>query len=88
MTSAAMPISMAEASGRRAEVGLAIAVVLVIALIVVPLPAMLLDLCLAECDRADVDVVFLWSTPKSRFLYRRKGFLPRDDLLDRRSRRP
>jgi ribosomal protein S18 acetylase RimI-like enzyme len=48
----------------------------------------LLDLCLAECDRADVDVVFLWSTPKSRFLYRRKGFLPRDDLLDRRSRRP
>ena len=46
----------------------------------------LLDVCLAECDRAAVDVVFLWATPKSRALYRRKGFAPRDDLLDRRAR--
>ena len=48
MTSAALPLSMDEvASGKRAEVALALAVVLVIALIVVPLPPLLLDLCLA-----------------------------------------
>jgi len=46
----------------------------------------LLDVCLAECEGAAVDMVFLWATPRSRALYRRKGFAPRDDLLDRRSR--
>ncbi|MEP6836188.1 MAG: flagellar biosynthesis protein FlhA [Gemmatimonas sp.] len=48
MTAAAMPLSIGSASSKkRAELGLAIAVVLVIALIVVPLPPVLLDLCLA-----------------------------------------
>ena len=48
MTAAAMPISLGSiASKKRAELGLAVAVVLIIALIVVPLPAILLDLCLA-----------------------------------------
>ncbi len=47
MTSAALPLPMSPPSGRRAEVTLAIAVVFIIALIVVPLPPMLLDLCLA-----------------------------------------
>ena len=46
----------------------------------------LLDTCLAECDRAGVDAVFLWSTPGSRRLYQRKGFAVRDDLLDRRAK--
>lgn len=45
----------------------------------------LLDACIRECDRIQVDVVFLWSTPRSRVLYQRKGFAVRDDLLDRRS---
>jgi flagellar biosynthesis protein FlhA len=48
MTSAALPMSFeAPDSRKRAEFALAIAVVLMIALIVVPLPAVLLDLCLA-----------------------------------------
>ena len=48
MTAAAMPmIGGSPASKKRAELGLAVAVVLVIALIVVPLPPLLLDLCLA-----------------------------------------
>ncbi|MEO7362226.1 MAG: FHIPEP family type III secretion protein, partial [Gemmatimonadaceae bacterium] len=48
MTAAAMPLSTGSmASKKRAELGLAVAVVLIIALIVVPLPPMLLDLCLA-----------------------------------------
>jgi GNAT superfamily N-acetyltransferase len=45
----------------------------------------LIDACLAECERARVDSVFLWSTPGSRPLYQRKGFAARDDLMDRRS---
>src|SRR4051812_23696748 len=50
MTAAAMPTSFTGtlASRKRAEVGLALAVVLVVALIVVPLPPLLLDLCLAS----------------------------------------
>lgn len=50
MTAATIPASSfvgTLASRKRAEVGLAIAVVLVISLIVVPLPPLLLDLCLA-----------------------------------------
>jgi len=48
MTAAAMPMAYDGESGRKkAELGLALAVVLIIALIVVPLPAALLDLCLA-----------------------------------------
>ena len=49
MTAAAMPMAFDAESGnkKRAEIGLALAVVLVIALIVVPLPPMMLDLCLA-----------------------------------------
>lgn len=49
MTSAALPSSFTGtlAARKRAELGLALAVVLVIALIVVPLPPLLLDLCLA-----------------------------------------
>lgn len=48
MTSAALPMPGASTgSKQRSEIGLALAVVLVIALIVVPLPAVLLDLCLA-----------------------------------------
>jgi flagellar biosynthesis protein FlhA len=49
MTSASLPLPFAAgaASRKRAEVGLALAVVLVISLIVVPLPPVLLDLCLA-----------------------------------------
>jgi GNAT superfamily N-acetyltransferase len=47
----------------------------------------LLDTCLRECDRMEFDVVFLWSTPRSRVLYQRKGFAMRADLLDRRSTR-
>ena len=48
MTAAAMPMAYDGDSGRKkAELGLALAVVLIIALIVVPLPAALLDLCLA-----------------------------------------
>lgn len=47
MTSAAIPIPM-EAGGRKiAEIGLAMAVVFILALIVIPLPPVLLDLCLA-----------------------------------------
>ena len=48
MTSAALPLPIGDANnGKRAEIALAVAVVLVIALIVVPLPPILLDLCLA-----------------------------------------
>jgi len=48
MTAAALPIAFETPDSRkRAEFALAIAVVLMIALIVVPLPAVLLDLCLA-----------------------------------------
>ncbi len=48
MTAASMPMAFdAEPGKKRAEVGLALAVVLIIALIVVPLPPALLDLCLA-----------------------------------------
>ncbi|MEQ1691302.1 MAG: flagellar biosynthesis protein FlhA [Gemmatimonas sp.] len=48
MTAAAMPMAFdAPDTKKRAEVALAVAVVLIIALIVVPLPPMLLDLCLA-----------------------------------------
>ena len=48
MTAAAMPMGYDGESGRkRAELGLALVVVLIIALIVVPLPPVLLDLCLA-----------------------------------------
>jgi flagellar biosynthesis protein FlhA len=48
VTSAALPLPHETAGQRKAaEIGVAIAVVLVIALIVVPLPPVLLDLCLA-----------------------------------------
>lgn len=49
MTAAAMPTTFggSPAAKKRAEAGLAIAVVLIIALIIVPLPSVLLDLCLA-----------------------------------------
>ena len=48
MTAAAMPMAFdAPDTRKRAEVALAVAVVAIIALIVVPLPAVLLDLCLA-----------------------------------------
>ena len=48
MTSAALPMPYESETGRKvAEIGIALAVVLIIALIVVPLPAVLLDLCLA-----------------------------------------
>jgi flagellar biosynthesis protein FlhA len=48
MTAAALPLSGGMMSAKkRAEYGLAIAVVLVIALIIIPLPPVLLDLCLA-----------------------------------------
>ncbi|MBU6366887.1 MAG: flagellar biosynthesis protein FlhA [Gemmatimonadetes bacterium] len=48
MTSAALPIEGAAGGDRfNAELGLAICVILVLALIVVPLPPVLLDLCLA-----------------------------------------
>ncbi|MCA0375384.1 MAG: flagellar biosynthesis protein FlhA [Gemmatimonadetes bacterium] len=46
MTSAALPIPTS-AAGKRGEIGVALAVVLVLALIVVPLPTVLLDLGLA-----------------------------------------
>ena len=48
MTAAALPMAYDGESGRKmAELGLALVVVLIIALIVVPLPPVLLDLCLA-----------------------------------------
>ncbi len=47
MTSAALPMNVAEGSGKKAEIALAIAVILVLALIIVPLPPVLLDLALA-----------------------------------------
>ena len=47
MTSAALPMPNAMKSNRIAELAVALVVVFVLALIVVPLPAVLLDLCLA-----------------------------------------
>jgi ribosomal protein S18 acetylase RimI-like enzyme len=47
----------------------------------------LLDAALAECDARDVDAVLLWPTPRSRSLYRRHGFAPAADLLERRGSR-
>ncbi len=48
MTAAALPLIFdAEPGKKRAEIGLALAVVLIISLIVIPLPPALLDLCLA-----------------------------------------
>lgn len=44
----------------------------------------LLVALLAECDRATVDAVILWPTPRSRSLYERNGFAVRDDVLERR----
>lgn len=45
----------------------------------------LLRAALDECDRREVDAVFLWPTPASRSLYERHGFGARDDLLVRRA---
>ena len=47
MTSAALPIPATSAGAKKAEIAIALVVVFVIALIVVPLPPVLLDLCLA-----------------------------------------
>src|SRR5881227_1439424 len=48
MTAGVIPVPMFEANGRRnAEVGLALAVVFIVALLMVPLPGVLLDLFLA-----------------------------------------
>lgn len=44
----------------------------------------LLEKCLEECGKRDVDAVILWPTPRSRALYERHGFLVRDDLLEKR----
>jgi GNAT superfamily N-acetyltransferase len=44
----------------------------------------LVTACLGVCDELGLDAVFLWSTPDSRRLYQRRGFDPRDDLLERR----
>jgi GNAT superfamily N-acetyltransferase len=44
----------------------------------------LLDACLQECERLELDTVVLWPTPASRSLYLRHGFAVRDDLLVRR----
>mgnify|MGYP000016315534 CR=1 FL=1 len=52
MTSAALPISLSVEPGERAEVAHALAVVLILALIVVPLPPIMLDLFLAD-DRSE-----------------------------------
>ncbi|MBL0941022.1 MAG: flagellar biosynthesis protein FlhA [Gemmatimonadaceae bacterium] len=47
MTSAALPMPAAANKGKVAEIAMAVAVIFVLALIVVPLPPVLLDLCLA-----------------------------------------
>ncbi len=44
----------------------------------------LLQRCVLECERRQVDVVILWPTPASRALYTRHGFAAADDLLARR----
>ena len=45
---------------------------------------LLLRQALEECESRGVDAVLLWPTPRSRSLYRRLGFAPPDDLLERR----
>lgn len=47
----------------------------------------LLKAALDECDRRQVDAVFLWPTPRSRSLYLRHGFAVREDLMERRKSR-
>ncbi|MCU0622889.1 MAG: flagellar biosynthesis protein FlhA [Gemmatimonadaceae bacterium] len=47
MTAAALPIAVEPRGDRRAEIGVALGIVFIIALLVVPLPAVLLDLFLA-----------------------------------------
>ena len=36
---------------------------------------------LDECERSDVDTVFLWPTERSRPLYERHGFIPGNGIL-------
>jgi GNAT superfamily N-acetyltransferase len=36
---------------------------------------------LDECERSDVDTVFLWPTARSRPLYERHGFMPGSGIL-------
>jgi len=36
---------------------------------------------LDECERSNVDTVFLWPTARSRPLYERHGFMPGDGML-------
>lgn len=42
----------------------------------------LLDAALAYCREQRVDSVILWPTSRSRTLYERNGFAPRDDLME------
>lgn len=41
----------------------------------------LLRAALDECARLEVDSIFLWPSARSRSLYRRHGFVVRDDIL-------
>jgi GNAT superfamily N-acetyltransferase len=43
----------------------------------------LLQAALDECDRREVDAVFLWPTPRSRSLYERHGFGVREEVMVR-----
>ena len=42
----------------------------------------LMDAAIACCREEGVDSVILWPTPRSRTLYARYGFAPRDDLME------
>jgi len=43
----------------------------------------LLHAVLEECERSNVDTVFLWPTERSRAFYERQGFVPPTDMLAR-----
>jgi GNAT superfamily N-acetyltransferase len=47
----------------------------------------LLGRCLDECEARGVESVFLWPTARSRPLYERHGFAPREDMLERHTSR-
>lgn len=59
MTAAAMPMHMEAAGRKRAEIGVAMAVVFIIGLIVLPLPPLLLDLCLAASIGLSITVLLV-----------------------------
>src|SRR5438552_3803396 len=70
MTAGVVPVPMFQAAGRRnAEVGLALAVVFIVALLMVPLPGILLDLFLAASIGMSLVVllVALYSTDPLEF---------------------